>query len=79
MKRVKAEQAKFEKEYRAKMTEQIEKLKQEYEKAQEQEVMERTSEVVEAEQVADEVGSFEETNELPNLTIEYKPTNNSPF
>ncbi len=76
-KRVKAEQAKFQKEYQAKMMEQISKLKEEYEKAKEQEVTDRTSEVVEAEQV----GSFdgEAQNEQISLSVEYKPTGNSPF
>lgn len=78
-KRVKAEQAKFQKEYQAKMMEQINKLKEEYEKAKEQEVTDRTSEVVEAEQVNDEVGSFEGTIETDNITIDYKPNSNSPF
>lgn len=78
-KRVKAEQAKFQKEYQAKMMEQINKLKEEYEKAKEQEVLDRTSEVVEAEQVNDEVGSFEGTTETDNITIDYKPNSNSPF
>jgi exonuclease VII large subunit len=78
-KRVKAEQAKFQKEYQAKMMEQINKLKEEYEKAKEQEVLDRTSEVVEAEQVNDEVGSFEGTTETDNITIDYKPNGNSPF
>jgi len=78
-KRVKAEQAKFQKEYQAKMMEQINKLKEEYEKAKEQEVLDRTSEVVEAEQVNDEVGSFEGDTEIGNITIDYKPNSNSPF
>ena len=78
-KRVKAQEAKFQKEYQAKMMEQINKLKEEYEKAKEQEVLDRTSEVVEAEQVNDEVGSFEGTTETDNITIDYKPNGNSPF
>jgi len=78
-KRVKAQEAKFQKEYQAKMMEQINKLKEEYEKAKEQEVLDRTSEVVEAEQVNDEVGSFEGTTETDNITIDYKPNSNSPF
>jgi hypothetical protein len=80
-KRVKAEQTKFQKEYQAKMMEQIGKLKEEYEKAKEQEVLDRTSEVVESEQVNNEIGSFEDTTEIvpDNITIEYKPNGNSPF
>jgi exonuclease VII large subunit len=78
-KRVKAQEAKFQKEYQAKMMEQINKLKEEYERAKEQEVLDRTSEVVEAEQVNDEVGSFEGTTETDNITIDYKPNGNSPF
>ncbi len=78
-KRVKAEQAKFQKEYQAKMMEQINKLKEEYEKAKEQEVTDRTSEVVEAEQVTSEVGSFEGETQNEQITVEYKPTGNSPF
>jgi hypothetical protein len=78
-KRVKAQEAKFQKEYQAKMMEQINKLKEEYERAKEQEVLDRTSEVVEAEQVNDEVGSFEGTNEPNEITVEYRPNGNSPF
>jgi hypothetical protein len=80
-KRVKAEQTKFQKEYQTKMMEQISKLKEEYEKAKEQEVLDRTSEVVESEQVNDEIGSFEDTTEIvpDNITIDYKPSGNSPF
>ena len=76
-KRVKAEQKKFEKEYQAKMMEQINKLKEEYEKAQEND--ENTSEVVDVEQVIDEVGSFETPTENDNITIDYQPSSNSPF
>jgi hypothetical protein len=64
-------QSKFEKEYQAKMMEQLAKLKEEYEKTQNEETNS---------EVTDEVGTFDDTNSLNNLNIDYTPpAPNAPF
>jgi len=74
-KRVKAEQAKFQKEYQTKMMEQLEKLREKFENEKEQEVTDRVTET----ETVNEFDVLDETNSLNEVKIDYTPPANSPF
>jgi hypothetical protein len=74
-KKVKVEQAKFQKEYQAKMMEELEKLREKFENEKEKEVTDRISET----EVVNEFAVLDETNSLNEIKIDYNPPASSPF